>query len=138
MTNYEVLVHYVVGMINIQQEDGKLGSSVPAFDEIPVQSLDDDHKLDAKSSLQQDPVIPKQIEASYTKKTREIDDPKFVDLRSALKEIEDGGQATVDDLHEVNLRTDDDPKPTFANALLTEGERDQYQTLFQEFRDCFA
>lgn len=41
-----------------------------------------------------------------------------------LGKLEDGGQATVDELIEVNLGTDEEPRPTYISALLSVVERD--------------
>ncbi|KAM0891957.1 hypothetical protein ACQ4PT_026069 [Festuca glaucescens] len=57
---------------------------------------------------------------------------------SAPLELEDGGQPTVDELVEVNLGTEDDPRPTFVSATLTEEEREGYRCFLMEYRDCFA
>jgi hypothetical protein len=57
---------------------------------------------------------------------------------SAPPELEDGGQPTVDELVEVNLGTEDDPRPTFVSATLTEEEREGYRSFLMEYRDCFA
>lgn len=63
----------------------------------------------------------------------------FIDiLQPAPQEFEDGGQATVDDLVEINLRTEDDPKPVFVSALLTEEELPQYKQVLYENKDVFA
>lgn len=37
-------------------------------------------------------------------------------------ELEDGRQAIVDDLVEINLGTEKDPRPTFISALLSDEE----------------
>nr|XP_051211175.1 uncharacterized protein LOC127328628 [Lolium perenne] len=57
---------------------------------------------------------------------------------SAPPELEDGGQPTVDELVEINLGTEDDPRPTFVSATLTEEEREGYRCFLMEYRDCFA
>jgi hypothetical protein len=44
----------------------------------------------------------------------------------APQELEDGGQPTIDELVEVNLGTEEDPRPTFVSATLTEKERENY------------
>ena len=63
----------------------------------------------------------------------------FIDiLQPAPQEFEDGGQATVDDLVEINLGTEDDPKPVFVSALLTEEELPQYKQVLHENKDVFA
>ena len=52
--------------------------------------------------------------------------------------MEEGGQATIDDLQEINLGTVDDPKPIFVSASLTPQELEEYTQLLQEYRDVFA
>ena len=44
---------------------------------------------------------------------------KDVKLKDVPSELEDGGQATIDVLVEINLGRDDDPKPTFLSSQLT-------------------
>jgi hypothetical protein len=61
-----------------------------------------------------------------------------LDSTSAPQELEDGGQPTIDELVEVNLGTEDDPRPTFVSATLTEEEREGYRSFLMEYRDCFA
>lgn len=48
------------------------------------------------------------------------------------------GQATIDDLVEINLGTDLDPRPTYSSALLSLEENEQYQEFLQEHQDCFV
>jgi ribonuclease HI/uncharacterized protein YehS (DUF1456 family) len=52
--------------------------------------------------------------------------------------IEDGGQATVDELKELNLGTTDEPRPIFVSALLTPAEEKEYLELLTEYKDVFA
>jgi hypothetical protein len=52
--------------------------------------------------------------------------------------IEDGGQATVDELKELNLGTTDEPCPIFVSALLTPAEEKEYLELLIEYKDVFA
>uniref|UniRef100_A0A2N9HVR6 Uncharacterized protein n=1 Tax=Fagus sylvatica TaxID=28930 RepID=A0A2N9HVR6_FAGSY len=52
--------------------------------------------------------------------------------------IEDGGQATVDELKELNLGTVDEPRPIFISALLTPAEEKEYLELLTEYKDVFA
>ena len=54
------------------------------------------------------------------------------------QELEDGGQATVDDLTELNLGTEDDPEPVFVSSLLSEEELQKYKQLLYEYKDVFA
>ena len=56
----------------------------------------------------------------------------------ALHAIEDGGQATVDELKELNLGTVDEPHPIFISALLTPAEEKEYLELLIEYKDVFA
>jgi hypothetical protein len=56
----------------------------------------------------------------------------------ALHAIEDGGQATVDELKELNLGTVDEPCPIFISALLTPAEEKEYLELLTEYKDVFA
>ncbi|XP_062093643.1 uncharacterized protein LOC133799660 [Humulus lupulus] len=63
----------------------------------------------------------------------------FIDiLQPAPQEFEDGGQATVDDLIEINLGTEDDPKPVFVSALLTKEELPQYKQVLREKKVVFS
>ncbi|CAL9028938.1 unnamed protein product, partial [Prunus brigantina] len=52
-------------------------------------------------------------------------------LDDSLPEVEDP-------LQEINLGTEEDPRPTFISALLEEPLRSEIITLLHEFRDCFA
>ena len=64
---------------------------------------------------------------------------EFIDnVQPAPSQIEDGGQATVDELQEINLGTDEETKPIFVSALLTPNELENYRCLFQEYWDVFA
>ena len=52
--------------------------------------------------------------------------------------LEDGVQATVDELKEVNLGTSEDPRPTFVSTLLTPEEEEEYVQILSQYRDVFA
>ena len=39
---------------------------------------------------------------------------------------------------QINLGTEEDPRPTFVSATLTLEERESYNSFLMEFRDCFA
>ena len=52
--------------------------------------------------------------------------------------LEDGVQATVDELKEINLGTTEEPRPTFISALLTPEEEERYLKLLVEYKDVFA
>ena len=70
---------------------------------------------------------------------RQDDSLEFVDkAHLAPPQFEEGGQATVDELRELNLGTSEDPKPIFVSALLTLEELEDYEQLLREYRDVFA
>ncbi|XP_028549524.1 uncharacterized protein LOC110105940 [Dendrobium catenatum] len=50
-----------------------------------------------------------------------LDDPDDLQVRDAPSEFEEEIKLTVDELKEINLGTDDDPRPIFISALLREG-----------------
>ncbi|KAM0982924.1 hypothetical protein ACFX1X_016060 [Malus domestica] len=60
------------------------------------------------------------------------------DIIVAPSQLEDGGQATVDDLEELNLGTSEEPKPIFVSALLSAEEIEKYYQLLLEYKDVFA
>ena len=59
-------------------------------------------------------------------------------IQPALPEMEDGGQATIDELREINLGTIDEPKPIFVSTILNNEEVVQYEQLLREYKDVFA
>ncbi|KAI0492320.1 hypothetical protein KFK09_026591 [Dendrobium nobile] len=62
-----------------------------------------------------------------------------IEAEPAPEELEDSGQAaTIDELKEVNLGTEGDPRPTFISSLLPEDQIEEIKELLCEFRDCFA
>jgi len=46
-----------------------------------------------------------------------------VEPAEAPKTLEDGGQATVDELKELNLGTKEDPRPIYMSTMLTPEEK---------------
>ena len=52
--------------------------------------------------------------------------------------MDDSLPEVEDPLQEINLGTEEDPRPTFISALLKEPIKDELIALLQEFRDCFA
>ncbi|CAL8163073.1 unnamed protein product [Prunus armeniaca] len=52
--------------------------------------------------------------------------------------LDDSLQEVEDPLQEINLGTEEDPRPTFISALLKESLKSELIALLQEFRDCFA
>ena len=61
-----------------------------------------------------------------------------IETDEAPKTLEDGGQATVDELKELNLGTFKDPQPIYISALLTQAEEHEYFKLLSEYKDVFA
>ena len=56
----------------------------------------------------------------------------------APETLQDGGQATVDELKELNLGTKEDPRPIYVSTMLTLEEENQYFYLLSEYRDILA
>ncbi|KAM1049476.1 hypothetical protein ACFX2C_028577 [Malus domestica] len=60
------------------------------------------------------------------------------DVTAAPLQLEDEGQATIDDLKELNLGTKEEQKPIFVSALLSVDEIEEYYQLLLEYEDVFA
>ncbi|KAM1789816.1 hypothetical protein ACFX12_033938 [Malus domestica] len=60
------------------------------------------------------------------------------DVTDVPPQLEDEGQATVDDLKELNLGTKEEQKPIFVSALLSADEIEEYYQLLSEYKDVFA
>ncbi|KAM2298622.1 hypothetical protein ACFXTI_000575 [Malus domestica] len=60
------------------------------------------------------------------------------DVTVAPPQLEDGGQATVDDLKELNLGIKEEQKPIFVSALLRADEIEEYYQLLSEYKEVFA
>jgi len=70
---------------------------------------------------------------------RELDDSNSeIELTETLKTLEGGGQATVDELKELNLGTPDERRPIYVSSLLTFEEEKKYFNLLGEYKDVFA
>ncbi|XP_070034861.1 uncharacterized protein [Nicotiana tomentosiformis] len=52
--------------------------------------------------------------------------------------LEEGVKATIDALKEVNLGTNEEPRPTYLSVLLAIDEESTYIELLKEFKDVFA
>jgi hypothetical protein len=57
--------------------------------------------------------------------------------KNALKQLEKTPN-TVDELIEINLGTEEDPRPTFISASLLEEVVDRLKTFLKRYMDCFA
>ena len=60
------------------------------------------------------------------------------ELRKAPQVFEDGGQATVDELKELNLGTNENPRPIYVSMLLSPFEEKSYFELLLDYKDVFA
>ena len=60
------------------------------------------------------------------------------DARDAPPKLVEGVTITIDPLKEVNLDTDEDPKPTYLSAFLEIDEEVAYMNILKEYRDVFA
>jgi hypothetical protein len=58
-------------------------------------------------------------------------------LKNSLKQLEKEPN-TVDELTEINLVTEEDPRPTFISASLPEDVADKLKTFLKGYMDCFA
>ena len=57
----------------------------------------------------------------------------------APKTIEDGGKATVDELiNELNLGNQEEPRPIYVSAFLTQQDEQKYSELHFDYKDIFA
>ncbi|XP_070050264.1 uncharacterized protein [Nicotiana tomentosiformis] len=60
------------------------------------------------------------------------------DAKDAPPKHEERVKATIDALKEVNLGTNEEPRPTYLSALLAIDEESTYIELLKEFKDVFA
>lgn len=67
-----------------------------------------------------------------------LDDSDDFQVQEAPPELEEEIQSTVDELKEINLGNEENPRPTFISALLNEDESTNLVKLLSEFKDCFA
>ena len=74
-----------------------------------------------------------------------VEEDTLLDVEATNEEVdeaplalEDGVQATVDELKKINLGTTEEPWPTFISALLTPIEEEGYLKLLVEYKDVFA
>ena len=60
------------------------------------------------------------------------------DVEDAPPTFEEGVEATVDELKEINIGSTEDPKPICVNANLSPEEEIAYTELLKEYKDVFA
>lgn len=65
-------------------------------------------------------------------------DTSSEEVDEASPALEDGVQATINELKETNLRTTEEPHLTFISALLTFEELEEYFKLLLEYKDVFS
>jgi len=61
-----------------------------------------------------------------------------IELVGTLETLEGGGQATVDDLKELNLRTAKELQLIYVSSLLMHDEEKEYFNLLLDYKDMFA
>jgi len=61
-----------------------------------------------------------------------------VKLAATPKMVENGGQATANELKELNLRTKEDPRSIYVSTMLMLEEEKEYFSLLSEYMDVFA
>jgi Reverse transcriptase (RNA-dependent DNA polymerase)/RNase H-like domain found in reverse transcriptase len=67
----------------------------------------------------------------------ETEEDNTLVLKNALKQLEKEPN-TVDELAEINLGTEEDPRPTFISASLPGEVADRLKTFLKNYMDCFA
>ena len=72
------------------------------------------------------------VEVDYNSEFSE-DEP-----REAPQVFEDQGQATIDELKELNLRTNENPRPIYVSMFLSPSEEKSYFELLLGYKDIFA
>lgn len=60
------------------------------------------------------------------------------DVVDAPPELEEGVKTTINPLKEVNLGTDEDPRPTFLSAFLEVDKEIVYVNILKEYMNVFA
>jgi len=84
-------------------------------------------------------VIEKEQASSNQITVREFDDSDSeIELIETPMTLEDGGQATLDELKELNLATPKEPRPIHVNSLLTSEEEKEYFNFLGEYKDVFV
>jgi len=75
-----------------------------------------------KSSSSNEKLDEEQVASSNHITIHECDDSDLdleIELAETPQKLEDGGQATVDDLKELNFGTEEEPRPIYVSSLLT-------------------
>ena len=70
---------------------------------------------------------------------REVDDfDAEIELMETPETLEDGGQATVDELKELNVGTSEEQHLTYVSSLVTPKEEKEYFDFLSKYKDLFA
>ncbi|XP_008237555.1 PREDICTED: uncharacterized protein LOC103336290 [Prunus mume] len=69
-----------------------------------------------------------------TIKELDEEEPFEDEVHDAPAALEDGGQVTVDELKELNLGTNKDPRPIYVSALLKPSKEESYHQLLLEYK----
>ncbi|KAM1268529.1 hypothetical protein ACFX2G_000819 [Malus domestica] len=134
------------------KEHSKRRKTTPEVEEIDCLAEKDDVRSSIPSRMKRQAILELNTVGSLKVNTEEEaqdvfhitiqegeeDESLEEDVIAAPSQLEDGGQATVDDLKELNLGTSEEPKPVFVSALLSAGEIEKYYQLLLEFKDVFA
>ena len=67
-----------------------------------------------------------------------IENLKMIRILYVPVELEEGVNMTVDALKEINLGTDEDPRPTYVNPSLENDEESDYADLLKKNKDVFS
>jgi ribonuclease HI/transposase InsO family protein len=122
-----------------------LGDSSESEDEDEFQVIQTERRIiflgdDSELEEEEDPLVEEsgvlnnEVSGSSARGEEDVSQ----EAEPAPPELEDGVQATIDELTEINLGTEDEPRPTFISASLTEEERENYKALLYRNRDIFA
>ena len=129
---------------SVKKKNGqrRMCASFRAHNNAPPLLENEAYEMDAESSTEEDECNVAQVNCITVEDEEEENGDKSTEFinnaQPAPPQIEDGGQATVDELREINLGTDDEPKPIFVSALLTLEELEDYKCLLQDYQDVFA
>ncbi|XP_070055284.1 uncharacterized protein [Nicotiana tomentosiformis] len=89
-------------------------------------------------SLMEDNAKLEDVSPCYHISFNDGDSQEDEDAKDSTPELEERVKTTVDALKEVNLGTNEEPRPTYLSALLEVDEERTYIELLKEFRDVFA
>lgn len=77
-------------------------------------------------------------EVCYMVSTEPNEEEYEITTNEAPKELEEGGQNTIDELIEVNLENEERPRPMFISASLPDNMKEMATNFLKEYIDCFT